>query len=173
MPCTRLNSSQTVEPCRVNLRPEKVIKAFQQLHKDTSGKRFYRSETDIHRDSLIRFCTGSGIDVGYGGDPIRKSAITIDYSVGEMASCGDHPLNLDGDARQLKWFQSNALDYVYSSHCLEDFENTGEELECQAHTVCKTGDIKEEVEPGLYYYAVTVIIGDDQYVLDPGYRVEP
>ena len=86
----------------------------------------YKSETSLYRDLLVGYCKGYGLDIGYGGDPIKPSAITIDNPEGDMAHCGDHPLNLGGDARQLKWLQDNSLDYVYSSHCLEDFEDTRE-----------------------------------------------
>jgi ubiquinone/menaquinone biosynthesis C-methylase UbiE len=34
---------------------------------------------------------------------------------------GAHPQNLAGDARDLYWFKDDVLDYVYSSHLLEDF----------------------------------------------------
>jgi ubiquinone/menaquinone biosynthesis C-methylase UbiE len=88
----------------------------------------YRSETDKYRNDMAPFCIGDGIDIGYGGDPIISSAITIDNPDGLMANCGDHPINLSGDARNLVWFKDSVLDYVYSSHCLEDFENTREIL---------------------------------------------
>lgn len=91
-------------------------------------KKPYKSETSNYRNYLIDFCSGYGVDVGFGGDPIIPSAITIDNPEGCMAYCGDHPLNLGGDARKLSWFSDDSLDYVYSSHCLEDFENTKEIL---------------------------------------------
>lgn len=52
---------------------------------------------------------------------------------------GKHPLNLGGDARYLSWFTNNSLDYVYSSHLLEDFENTGEVLQEWARVIKKGG----------------------------------
>lgn len=85
---------------------------------------FYQSETSKHRHNLVGFCQGYGIDIGYGGDPISPSAITIDYPQGHMAFTGGHPMNIGGDASKLNWFANEALDYVYSSHCLEDFEDT-------------------------------------------------
>lgn len=84
----------------------------------------YRSETDKYRSDLAGYCVGNGVDIGYGGDPIVPSAITIDNPDGLMANCGDHPINLAGDATSLRWFRGSVLDYVYSSHCLEDFQNT-------------------------------------------------
>lgn len=81
------------------------------------------SETARHRDELTQYCVGYGIDIGYGGDAIVDSAITVDMPQ-PYTHLGEHPLNLGGDARDLKWFDDNVLDYVYSSHCLEDFEDT-------------------------------------------------
>jgi hypothetical protein len=40
------------------------------------------------------------------------------------ARTGIHPVQLSGDARCLHWFANGTLDYVYSSHLLEDFEDT-------------------------------------------------
>jgi ubiquinone/menaquinone biosynthesis C-methylase UbiE len=88
----------------------------------------YQSETSKHREDLINFCEGYGIDVGSGGDPIKQATIAVDYPDGCMAYCGEHPVQLGGDARSLPWFNDNALDYVYSSHCLEDFLETKEIL---------------------------------------------
>ena len=73
------------------------------------------SETALCRDRLSRFCKGVGVDLGFGGDPIVPTAITIDMNP------GFNP-NICGDARFLRrWFSPGALDYVYSSHLLEDF----------------------------------------------------
>jgi glycosyltransferase involved in cell wall biosynthesis/predicted SAM-dependent methyltransferase len=81
------------------------------------------SETSNCRDRLIKYCQGYGLDIGYGGDPITPSAITVDLPI-PYTNVGNHPLNLGGDARSLYWFNSNVLDYVFSSHLLEDFEDT-------------------------------------------------
>lgn len=73
-------------------------------------------ETAKARDRLGVFCKGVGLDLGWGGDPISASAIKVDMS--------DFPgTNIVGDASNLVWFQSGALDFVYSSHLLEDFED--------------------------------------------------
>jgi len=79
------------------------------------------SETSKCRESLARFCSGNGLDLGYGGDPILPHAITVD-SAKPYKTVGDSPLNLAGDARYLKWFNDETLDFVFSSHLLEDFE---------------------------------------------------
>jgi ubiquinone/menaquinone biosynthesis C-methylase UbiE len=77
-------------------------------------------ETSNCRERLEKYCTGYGIDIGYGGDPIIPSAITMDLPV-PYTKKGDAPLNLGGHASNLYWFTNECLDYVYSSHLLEDF----------------------------------------------------
>ncbi len=67
----------------------------------------------------------NGLDIGYGGDPIQPSAITLDTPKGEgyFGGVGSYPHHLKGFAQALYWFKASVLDYVYSSHCLEDFPN--------------------------------------------------
>ena len=83
----------------------------------------YRSETSKFRHLFIKYCNGDGIDIGFGGDPAVPTAITIDLPT-PYAKTGDFAQNLYGDGRNLHWFKDNILDYVYSSHLLEDFEDT-------------------------------------------------
>lgn len=84
------------------------------------------SETATARPILAPYCTGNGIDIGAGGDPIVPSAICIDRPEASTtrAHVGRHPTHLAGDAAHLVWFADNVLDYAYSSHCLEDFLDT-------------------------------------------------
>ena len=87
-------------------------------------------ETSKFRHIFLPYCLGDGLDIGYGTDPITKTAITIDdtsswlppyeNSVAYREMTG---LNLKGDARNLRWFKDGKFDYVYSSHTLEDFED--------------------------------------------------
>lgn len=79
------------------------------------------SETSKCRSSLLKFCHGVGLDLGYGGDPISKFSITLDLPH-PYTNVGDYPCHICGDARNLYWFANNVLDYVYSSHLFEDFE---------------------------------------------------
>src|SRR4051812_3625456 len=81
----------------------------------------YTSETSKHRDVLAPFCVGYGVDVGFGGDPITEVAIRMDLPE-PYAAAGRAPVQLGGDARDLRWFRDGALDFVYSSHVLEDFD---------------------------------------------------
>jgi predicted SAM-dependent methyltransferase len=82
----------------------------------------YQSETSKCRARLAKYCVGYGIDVGPGGDPITEGAIRIDLPQ-PYSRAGTLPVQLGGDATDLYWFQDGVLDYVFSSHLLEDFEN--------------------------------------------------
>lgn len=81
------------------------------------------SETSKCRPRLLRYCVGSGVDLGPGGDPITETAIRIDLPQ-PYSHVGLFPPQLTGDATKLIWFRDACLDYVYSSHLLEDFEDT-------------------------------------------------
>jgi len=80
------------------------------------------SEAECIRHEVLPYCIGNGTDLGFGGDKIKDSqCISLD--------CGDFSeynlLDYSGDARDLP-FKDEVLDYVFSSHLLEDFENTRE-----------------------------------------------
>ncbi len=83
----------------------------------------WRSETSKCRKRLAQFCTGAGIDIGAGGDPIVPTAIVVDLPT-PYTVVGKSSVQLGGDARDLRWFKDGVLDYVFSSHVLEDFEET-------------------------------------------------
>jgi predicted SAM-dependent methyltransferase len=78
------------------------------------------SETSKCRARLAPFCTGHGVDVGCGGDPITEAAIRVDLPQ-PYAHYTAAPVQLGGDAGNLFWFRDGTLDFVYSSHVLEDF----------------------------------------------------
>src|ERR1700744_6095280 len=85
--------------------------------------REYPSETSKRRARLAPFCIGYGADLGFGGDPIIASAIRVD-SPSPYADTGNNTVQLGGDAARLHWFANGVLDYLYSSHLLEDFADT-------------------------------------------------
>lgn len=84
------------------------------------------SETNSCRERLAPYCVGNGLDVGAGGSAILKTAICVDRAEedGRRAHVGSDPTHLVGDAADLYWFRDSVLDYVFSSHVLEDFEDT-------------------------------------------------
>ena len=81
------------------------------------------SETSKCRERLEGYCKGYGLDLGFGGDPITQSAIRMDYPQ-PYANVGKFPVQLGGTADNLFWFADDVLDYIYSSHLLEDFSDT-------------------------------------------------
>lgn len=86
-----------------------------------------KSETSKVRDKILPWLHGSGLDLGFGGDKIKPSAIAVDLEV-PYTTVGSDLLNLSGDASDLYWFRDGVFDYVYSSHLIEDFEDTGRVL---------------------------------------------
>jgi len=76
--------------------------------------------TEEARINLSKYCKGNGIDVGYGGVSITPNTINVDL-VEKCQSRGNDPQHLFGNGRDLYWFKDGVLDYVYSSHLLENF----------------------------------------------------
>jgi SAM-dependent methyltransferase len=81
------------------------------------------SETSKCRGRLAPFCIGSGLDLGFGGDPINRDAIRVDLP-NQYGAVGLQAAQLRGDAGDLRWFRDGTLDYIFSSHLLEDFQDT-------------------------------------------------
>ena len=103
---------------RVKIRIDNLLRRFR------VGR--WRSGTDRCRARLAPFCKGYGIDIGAGGDPITLGAVRVDLPSPYTALGDGAPVQLGGDAQDLVWFRDEVLDYVYSSHVLEDFEHPGE-----------------------------------------------
>jgi len=100
----------------------------------------YTSETSGVRHLLARYCIGSGVDIGYGGDPIVPSAICFDMER-PYADVGESPQHLSGTAYSLP-FKDEVLSYVYSSHLIEDFEYEAQQaLMDEWGRVVKTGGL--------------------------------
>jgi len=76
----------------------------------------YNKEVDFCRSRLTPYCRGKGVDVGCGDSKILTDAIGVD--IADMAN------EVTADARQLP-FEDESMDYLFSSHCLEDLEDTG------------------------------------------------
>ena len=98
------------------------------------------SETSKCRSSLAQFCIGNGLDIGFGGDPIVPHAICLDLP-SAYARYMDFPQHLHGDASTLYWFNDNVLDFVYSSHVLEDFIHTESVLREWIRVIKPTGKL--------------------------------
>lgn len=80
------------------------------------NRAFERGETCKVRWEVIPYTQGTGLDIGCGKEKLWSSSIGVD-SAGREA-------NLAGDVRRLRLIADGCMDYVYSSHCLEDLEDT-------------------------------------------------
>lgn len=84
------------------------------------------SETSRIRSIAMNFInppTDKGVDIGFGGDAITWNSINVDLPQ-RYANCGGDPQHISTDARDLSMIPDNDLDYIFSSHCLEDFPDT-------------------------------------------------
>ena len=136
-------------PCFNNLKTEEIVNKVKLLIKRHKRKRhkqeklyrlychklpFQKSETSKFRNKILRIVndlygdltTLNGIEIGCGGDPLVKESVCIDL-IHPYTKCGNQPIHLKGDGRELYWFGDNVLDYIYSSHLFEDFTE-GENL---------------------------------------------
>jgi predicted SAM-dependent methyltransferase len=75
-----------------------------------------KGETDHCRNRLLKYCKGQGLDLGCGLSKIRPNAIGIDL-LSPMA-------DMNIDARLLPCYPNEHFDYIYSSHLLEEIEDT-------------------------------------------------
>lgn len=82
------------------------------------------SETARCRERLAPYCIGDGLDVGFGFDLIVPHAIGFDLPK-PYAKVGNDQQHLRGDCRSLP-FKDETLDFVFSSHLLEDFSYEGQ-----------------------------------------------
>ena len=92
-----------------------------------------RGEVDHCRHRLIKYCKGQGLDLGCGWSKIRIDAIGVDLY--------NPDAELKMDARLLDDFPDNHFDYIFSSHFLEEIENTEATLREWLRVVKKGGNI--------------------------------
>jgi ubiquinone/menaquinone biosynthesis C-methylase UbiE len=78
------------------------------------------SETAASREILAPYCVGLGLDLGFGGDAVVPTALTFDMPRPYTNVGGDRQI-LRGDCRNLSFLCDESLDYLYSSHLLEDW----------------------------------------------------
>jgi SAM-dependent methyltransferase len=86
------------------------------------------SETSKYRHITEPYCTGVGVDIGSSGDPVVPHAIQIDLDTPYCPLIGPGPIHIWGDGSKLRWFAHESLDFVYSSHLIEDFTAIEQQL---------------------------------------------
>lgn len=84
----------------------------------------YTPESRKVRPRVIEFCQGWGLDIGPGTETICKNA----WGVGLGGEACHVPVDLSKPGA-LSVFASNQMDFVFSSHCLEDILDTRQALE--------------------------------------------
>jgi ubiquinone/menaquinone biosynthesis C-methylase UbiE len=101
----------------------------------------YPSETSKVRSLVLEYCKGHGCDIGFGGDKIKNDSIGIDFA-SPYANTGKDAVDIACDVinEQIP-VPENTFDYVYSSHLIEDFENTKEGLEKFIRILKKEGTL--------------------------------
>ena len=87
---------------------------------------YHKSETEKVRKMVLPFCHGFGADVGFGGDKVKKdNCLGIDYAQ-PYAHAGKDKVDVAVDLhKELIPLPDNHLDYLYTSHLIEDFPDTG------------------------------------------------
>lgn len=85
----------------------------------------YKSETAKYRKLTVPFCNGCGIDIASQGDPVVPWAWQLDLPSEEFAFYNSNnpprgAIQLRGHGEELP-VESDSLDFVYSSHLLEDY----------------------------------------------------
>lgn len=83
------------------------------------------SESSKCRSEYQKYCVGCGLDIASQGEPCVPWAWQLDLPPDKFAYYNSNhpprgPIQLRGDARSLP-VDSGSLDFVFSSHLLEDF----------------------------------------------------
>lgn len=82
------------------------------------------SETEKYRHLTVHYCDGIGLDIGSQGNPVVPWAMQVDLPHDEFGKyCGislPESVQLPVGDMNLP-FRDGVLDFVYSSHLLEDF----------------------------------------------------
>jgi len=95
--------------------PEMHMELPKQYGKEQDKKA--TAEVDMCRERLIQWCQGEGLDLGCGASKIKPDVIGID-------DCDKRVANILGDITDLSRFATGVFDFIFSSHALEDIQDT-------------------------------------------------
>jgi SAM-dependent methyltransferase len=103
-----------------------IAKLVRKIKRKLGIRKKYPSETSKVRHLVIAYCQGHGCDIGFGGDKIKKEDCHgIDYAQ-PYTSTGSDAVDIAVDViNEPIPVADNTYDYVYTSHLIEDFEDTG------------------------------------------------
>jgi SAM-dependent methyltransferase len=102
-----------------------IERRLRKLARRLGFRRPHKSETAKVRHLVLDYCKGHGCDIGFGGDKIvKQDCIGIDYAQPYTAT-GQDAVDIACDViREKIPVPDNTFDYVYSSHMIEDVEDT-------------------------------------------------
>jgi ubiquinone/menaquinone biosynthesis C-methylase UbiE len=106
-----------------------IQKFVRKIKRKLGIQEIYPSETSKVRHLVIGYCQGSGCDIGFGGDRIKKeNCAGIDYA-NPYAHTGRDKVDIACDVMNERIpVEDSSFDYVYTSHLIEDFKDTGAAL---------------------------------------------
>jgi len=92
------------------------------IYNDKITKEMIDTSETIKRLHLLKpYCQGNGIDIGSQGFPVNINSIQIEFTRSRFDE--NIPIHLECDGTSNLPFKDNILDYVYSSHLIEDYED--------------------------------------------------
>lgn len=103
-----------------------------------------RGEVDNCRHRVLKYCQGQGLDIGCGVTKIKSDSIGIDL-VSPLA-------DMKSDGRILSDFPDEHFDYIFSSHMLEEIDDTEAILKEWLRVLKKDGYIVLYQADRDYYY---------------------
>jgi ubiquinone/menaquinone biosynthesis C-methylase UbiE len=106
-----------------------LIKFINKVKRKLGIPIFYPSETSKVRHLVLDYCVGEGCDIGFGGDKIKKEHCAgIDFAQ-PYAHTGKEKVDVECDVIKDEIpVPNNTYDFVYTSHLIEDFEDTAKGL---------------------------------------------
>jgi len=92
----------------------------------------------------MKYCRGQGLDLGCGFSKIRIDAIGIDIN--------NSAADMNCDAQLLEQYPKNCFNYIFSSHLLEEIDNTEATLREWLRVIKPNGNIVlYQADKNLYY----------------------
>lgn len=104
-------------------------------------------EVDACRPRLIKWCEGCGLDLGCGREKIRPEAVGVDLYPSQASQVVRNICDLNV-------FADNSFNYVFSSHALEDIEDSLNTLKEWLRVIKKEGYLVLYCPDPQYYYNI-------------------